>query len=190
LKSEKPRDTELRASQPVVLAEYDPRWPAEFAAEAERIRGAIGPWIEGIEHIGSTAVEGMPAKPVIDLLIGVRRLMQAGRCTGPLEKLGYAYVPQVEAAVPERRYFYKPEVHAHLVELGGRFWKEKLRFRDLLRADADLARRYAALKRDLAARFAHDRTRYSEGKSAFVERALSAQPAGPSGSSPASTQSR
>jgi GrpB-like predicted nucleotidyltransferase (UPF0157 family) len=156
----------------IVLHDYDPRWPEQFRQEAERIHAAIGDWIRAVEHIGSTAVPGLAAKPILDVMVGIRRLLDARHCIPRMTALGYTYVREHERLLPERRYFFKPAVHLHMVEPTARFWREKLRFRDLLRADAGLARRYEALKRDLASRFPTDPVRYTEGKGAFVEEAM------------------
>ena len=161
----------------VVLVEYDTQWPIRFREEAERIRGAIGRAVVSIEHIGSTAVSGLVAKPILDILVGVRRLEDSAECVGPLGGIGYEYVPEHEALFPERRYFHKGPPgrrthHMHLVEYGGGFWTEHVLFRDYLRTHPDEATRYASLKRELAALVGHDPHLYTDGKTAFIRHAV------------------
>jgi len=161
----------------VVIVPYDPRWPAMFANERERILTATGGVVLAVEHVGSTAVPGLAAKPIIDILAGVRHLDDAAETFQPLLALGYAYVPEYETEIPDRRYFHKgpPAArshHLHMAEFGGGFWRRHLAFRDALRSDPVLAARYAALKRDLAARFGRDRRGYTEAKTEFIESVL------------------
>ena len=158
---------------PVVIVEYDPRWPALYEAEASAILGAIGHVIVALEHVGSTSVPGLGAKPIIDILAGVRILADAAQCVEPLRGLGYEYVPEYEAEIPDRRYFRKgPPAgrthHLHLVEHGGEFWMRHLLFRDYLRAHPEAAQAYDRLKRELAARFGSDRDGYTDAKTEFV----------------------
>ncbi len=94
-------------ADPVVIVDYDPRWPAMFREEQEAILRAIGPHVVAVEHVGSTAVPGLGAKPIIDILVGIGSLNEASACIRPLEALGYRYVPEFEAEFPERRYFDK-----------------------------------------------------------------------------------
>lgn len=164
-------------SYPVVIVDYDPEWPAQYAAEADRIREALGDRIVAVEHIGSTAVPELAAKPIIDLMVGLRDLANAGGCVAPLERLGYEYVPQYEESMPERRYFHKGPPrgrthHLHMVEVGSDFWERHLLFRDILRAHPETARAYGALKRELAGRHGADREAYTDAKTAFIAAAI------------------
>jgi rfaE bifunctional protein nucleotidyltransferase chain/domain len=172
---------------PVRLVQYDPRWPEMFEEDRRRIMEAIGGYVAAVEHVGSTAVPNLAAKPVIDLMVGLRRLEDAAACVGPLGELGYDYVPEHEAIMPERRYFRRGPSgasthHLHMVELGGEFWVEHLLFRDYLRAHPDAAREYEELKRVLAAAHGSDRGAYTEAKTDFIrsalERARAETPAG------------
>ena len=136
---------------------------------------ALGAWAEAVEHIGSTAIPGLDAKPVIDLLVGLRSMGDAGRCIRPLEELGYEY--RGEAGVPGRlfsREFRKGQRahHLHLAVLGGAFWNEHLLFRDYLQAHPRTANEYARLKRALAARYRSDREAYAAAKADFVRGVL------------------
>ena len=156
----------------VVIVEYDPRWPLRFGEEA-RLLAAIGPRVVAVEHVGSTAVPGLADKPIVDILVGVRRLEDAVACVAPLAAIGYEYVPEYEAEIPDRRYFRKAPFgerthHLHVVEFGGAFWRRHLAFRDWLRTHPEDAARYGAHKRALAATHVVDREAFTEAKTAFV----------------------
>ena len=123
--------------------------------------------------MGSTAVPGLAAKPVIDILIGVHRLSDDRFFLPPLADLGYTYVPEHETVFPERRYLHRivdgrHTHHLHMVKPASEFFRVQLRFRDILRAHPEEAARYAALKYDLAARFHDDREAYTNGKSDLI----------------------
>lgn len=150
------------------LTPYDARWPEKFRREAERIVGALGRLTEGglaenIQHIGSTSVPGMTAKPCVDILVAAwpSPLPRAG--IGALERLGYVY--RGEHGISGREYFTKGphEYHLHVVSGDSGFWTDHLLFRDYLRARPAAARTYDETKRSLAASFAHDRERYQQG---------------------------
>jgi GrpB-like predicted nucleotidyltransferase (UPF0157 family) len=166
----------LTQPDPILIAGYDPRWPQEYEAERERIVAALGDAMSGvaaIEHVGSTAVPGCAAKPIIDIMIGVQPLVHGERCIAPLEALAYEY--KGEQGIPGRFYFSKGEPrshHIHLIEHGSLFWQKHVRFRDLLRARPDIVEQYSALKRRLAAQFVADRIGYTEAKTPFIEAAL------------------
>lgn len=162
------------AVEPVRVVAYDPRWPRLFEVERGRVEAAIGAWAVRIEHIGSTAVPGLAAKPVLDLLVEVGSPGDADRCIRPLEEIGYAY--WAGDPKPYRRYFVRfanadrtARTHnLHVVEAGHGFGAERLLFRDYLRAYPGTAHEYARLKRELAARFYHDREAYTAAKTEFV----------------------
>jgi GrpB-like predicted nucleotidyltransferase (UPF0157 family) len=161
----------------VIVVPYDPAWPCRFDDEAAAIGRAFAGSGAVIEHIGSTAVPGLGAKPVIDIMVGVRSLEDAERRIGALEAVGYAYVSKYEAQLPERRYFRRPRVgpsacHLHCVVHGGVFWIRHLAFRDYLRAHPESADAYDALKRALAARVG--KAAYTDAKGPFIERILAA----------------
>lgn len=161
----------------MTVAAYDPRWPRMFEREAARIREATDDVLTAVEHVGSTAVPGLAAKAIIDILAGVRRLADADRCIAPLEGVGYDYVPAYEEFIPARRYLRKgpPDTrthHLHVVEEGGAFWQETLAFRDALRLRPDLARAYEDLKHRLARRWSQDSWAYTEAKAPFIRSVL------------------
>lgn len=87
---------------PIVIRDHDPAWAAMFEDEERRLRGVLGPMVVGVEHMGSTAVPGLPAKPIIDLLVGVRSLTETrSSCVEPLAAIGYAYLPEYESFLPD-----------------------------------------------------------------------------------------
>jgi GrpB-like predicted nucleotidyltransferase (UPF0157 family) len=162
---------------PIELVPYSEEWPARFALEATLLREALGPWlVAGIEHIGSTAVPGLVAKPVIDIMGPVRDLQGACSAIPSVERLGYWYFPYMPT---QMAWFCKPSAqfrthHLHLVPYGSALWRDRLDFRDALRSDADLATQYRELKVGLAAKHRTDREAYTDGKTAFVQAALQA----------------
>lgn len=160
----------------VVITDYDPKWPIIYEKERATILGVIGHKITAIEHIGSTAVTGLGAKPIIDIMVGLSCLSDAMDCIEPLKKIGYEYVSEYEASIPERRFFRKgpsdvpnQHFHLHMVERTSDFWKRHLLFRDFLRAHPDVAQQYFQLKKELAAKYGRDREGYTEAKTAFIE---------------------
>lgn len=169
----------MDAHDPAELSAYSPLWPAVFGVERERLAALFAGEAVRIEHIGSTAVPGLGAKPIIDVMLGVADLAAVESRIAVLEADGYRYVKAYEMAMPERRYFSKREVgagafHLHAVVTGGAFWLRHLAFRDALRADAALADRYWKMKQRMAARYPNDRAAYTEGKTDFIRGVLQA----------------
>jgi GrpB-like predicted nucleotidyltransferase (UPF0157 family) len=157
----------------VTVADYDPAWPEIFRRERALLEAALGDGAGIVEHIGSTSVPGLAAKPIIDIMIGLHDFSQADRHVPRIEALGYEYVPQYEEVMPDRRYFKKKigataTHHVHMVERGGAFWTRHLLFRDHLRANPDAAAEYAALKKRLAEIDWADKSGYLNGKTDFV----------------------
>ncbi len=174
----------------VELVSHDPAWSAMYEAEAERLRAALP---EGLvlkmEHFGSTAVAGLLAKPVIDILVAVSSVEEARElAVAPLDALGYAF--WADNPRRDRLFFVKglpPRAprrthHVHMIEPSAAMW-DMLLFRDILRADPEEAARYAALKRELAAQHRQDREAYTEAKAAYVAAVLASARGG---SAPAS----
>ncbi|MBI4785826.1 MAG: GrpB family protein [Chloroflexi bacterium] len=163
----------------IVIEKYDPRWPEMYAEEKKRICAAIGEYLVGIEHIGSTSVPGLGAKPIIDILAGVTTLRQVENCIEPLKTIGYKYLPEYEQIIPERRYFLKSRGdtqthHLHIFEATNWLHRHELVFRDYMRAHPEAARQYVELKKQLAAQYGPDRTGYTAAKTDFI-RAIIAQ---------------
>src|SRR4051794_34440804 len=168
--------------EPIRVVSADPVWPVRFREEQQALADAIGNWAPGgIHHVGSTAVAGLEAKPVIDILVGVRALVEARACFEPLAQLGYLYAPY---RVEEMHWFCKPHPsrrthHLHLVPTGSQRFCDELAFREYLRADPAAAHEYGALKRRLAVEFEHDREGYTAAKTEFVRAALDQVASGP-----------
>jgi GrpB-like predicted nucleotidyltransferase (UPF0157 family) len=169
-------------SDRVELVEYDPSWAQLFAEEREQLVGVFDGDVVGIEHIGSTSVPELCAKPIIDVLVGLRRLGLTEEQIAAMERLGYEYLG--EHGLPGRLFFRKdPRTHhVHVVTHGGEHWERQLTFRDTLRSDAEERRRYDAFKRRLAAE-GHPRETYTELKTPFIReveaRARARRPAQP-----------
>jgi GrpB-like predicted nucleotidyltransferase (UPF0157 family) len=171
-----PDDVARAIEQPVSLADYDPEWPEIFEAERQRLMDALPGTFIAIEHIGSTAVEGMRAKPLIDMLAGVATMEQAFAINDVLDRIGYITSPELNATLKTRQWFMRQSGgrrthHLHVVVHDGDDWWLRLRFRDRLRNDPATRARYEALKDDLVKRFANDRDSYTEGKSTFIRAA-------------------
>ena len=166
------------ASERVEIVRPDPRWPARAEQERHPLERALGRWLLGrVEHIGSTAVPGLPAKPVLDLQAPVADLGCADEVAAALEPLGWHLVPPELDGRAWRRLFVKVvdgrrAAHLHVLARDGSERQQHLDFRDALRADPALAAAYGDLKIELARRHADDREAYTEGKHAFVREGL------------------
>jgi GrpB-like predicted nucleotidyltransferase (UPF0157 family) len=151
----------------VELQEYDPTWAELFESERQLLAGIFGSRAVAIEHVGSTSVPGLSAKPIVDVLIGLRELALSDAQIEAMRRLGYEYLG--EHGLAGRLFFRKkPRTHhVHVVEHGGAHWDRQLVFRDALRSDPDERRRYDAFKRRLAAE-GHPRDVYTELKTPFI----------------------
>lgn len=161
----------------VHISEYNPKWPLWFNTEVKTLHNVIPSSLLRLEHIGSTSVVGMAAKPIIDMLGGVTELDQIMLYRSRLEQIGFIYNPQFEDILPNRRYFVKKEgmvhkVHLHVVTIGSPFWKQHLCFRHYLRANPEVAKDYSELKAILVRYFANDRSGYQTAKSPFIQKVL------------------
>lgn len=162
----------------LVLVPYDPAWPRLFEEEAERITAAVGAHALSVEHVGSTAVPNLLAKPVIDIAMAVPSKAAVDACIAPLTSLGYEY-RGMHGDDPARRYYVldrdgRRAVQIHVYIVPARAWDEMLRFRDALRSDATLAESYIAEKRRVAASVGWNKTAYSEAKGSFIRGVLEA----------------
>ena len=149
-----------------------------YEEEKARILAAIEHKVIAIEHIGSTAVPGLGAKPIIDIMAAVRRMSDSLECIEPLQTLGYEYYYYPE--FPDRCVFVDGPMgagphHLHMAERASDFWTEKLLFRDYLRAHPEVAKKYYHLKKEWAVKYGADRDKYevyTEAKTPFIQSAL------------------
>lgn len=162
-------------AEAIPIVPYDPAWPDHFLAEAARLREVLGDVALRIDHVGSTAVPGLAAKPIVDIQISVAAIAQTARYREPLERLGYAYTFDPE--FPDYPFFGRPAApprthHVHVGAAGSAEEHRHLAFREYLRAHPEVAAEYAALKRELAPRYRADRLAdrqaYCDAKSAFI----------------------
>ena len=176
----KPGETQGRTRE-YGLVDYDDAWPAQFAEEAERLHELLGDLAVRVDHVGSTSVPGLAAKPVIDVQVSVAAIVPRAPIVDPLVAAGYRH--SIDPIETEHEFLsrgyddgYPRLVHVHVCEVGSAWERRHLAFRDALRADADTAAEYAALKRRLAAEHPHDIFTYVDRKTAFIrsieERAL------------------
>jgi len=151
------------------LVPYDSTWPMEFAAEAARIERASAGLPLELEHIGSTAVPGLAAKPVIDILAGRPGNVAGTKFVAAFRQLGYEH--KGAYGVPGRNYFRRgsPRTHhVHVVSTSSEFWRDHLLFRDYLRSHPDVAREYETIKRELAAMYVVSKDEYTDAKGPFI----------------------
>ena len=149
--------------------DYDHGWPALFREEKALVVATTGIAPERVEHVGSTAVPGLAAKPIIDLMVGVPRVDDAQREIDALWSVGYEWRGET---VPGTLYIRKAEprrFNLHMTQWEGKFWQDLLLFRDFLRDNPETAQQYEDLKRDLMTRLASDRPAYNDGKASFIE---------------------
>lgn len=164
---------------PIRLVGYDPDWPEQYEAEKDRIIDVIGYRIDQIEHIGSTSVQGLAAKPIIDITAAIDQWERVDNCIEPLETLGYDYKPESANVEPAWRYFEKrPDdgqaFNVHLRPKNSQEIRKNLLLRDYLRNNPTAAQRYEEVKRCAATAHPTDLQAYSEAKSEFIESALEA----------------
>ncbi|HVD60182.1 MAG TPA: GrpB family protein [Gemmatimonadaceae bacterium] len=159
----------------VVVVPYDPRWAEEYSKAADELYDALEANIIAVHHVGSTAVPGLSAKPILDLLVSVSDLEQSLEIIPQIEALNYEFRPKED--IPDRHFLRRKHGgirthHLSLAEPTSHYHTVTLAFRDALRENAAMAREYSELKLELARRFPNDRPSYIEGKTAFVERVL------------------
>lgn len=157
--------------------EYTEAWASEFLVERDRLATVFAGTDTAIEHVGSTSVPGLCAKPILDICVGVPELSVVEERIGALEALGYEYVPEYEVEIPDRRYFRRPAErprthHVHACRRGDSIWRRHLAFRDWLRSHDEDRDAYCALKRELYERHSLDRPAYTEAKGPFIQSIL------------------
>lgn len=162
----------------IVLDAHRSEWKQQYAEAEALLRGVFADRLVDIQHIGSTAVEGLSAKPTLDILVVVKDLAEVDGISGAMEAQGF--LAMGEYGIPGRRYFYRtlasdPFVethHVHVYQSGNPKYTEELLFRDYLRVDKDARRAYEALKLELAAKFRHDPPAYTDAKAGFIAETL------------------
>ncbi len=161
----------------VKLVPCDLEWPKQFAALRATLEEIFPPPTYVIEHIGSTAIGGIDAKPVIDIMLGAPTLEEIESGIEHLAAIGFQYVDAFNALMPQRRYFTYPATRPHIAHLHAvvndkLFWRDHVLFRDTLRKSAALAQEYEALKRALAIEFSYDPETYTDAKALFIQSVL------------------
>jgi GrpB-like predicted nucleotidyltransferase (UPF0157 family) len=166
------------ATEPVRIVDHDPLWAARARRLAADVGGILRPWLaDEVQHVGSTAVPGLVAKPVLDLLAPIAAFGQIAQSDPVLARAGWSLVPPELDERPWRRFHVLPDgvrrvAHLHLLAADHPKVEQTLRFRDALRADPELAAAYAQVKRRAAVTHADDREAYTRAKTAFVEDVL------------------
>lgn len=155
---------------PIRVESYDPGWEIEFQRRAAALQAALGAVVVRIDHIGSTAVPGLDAKPTIDIQVSVVDLDDLDRYRQPIERLGYTFHERSLRDVGHR-FFSAPGrvAHVHVCRFGSEWEHRHLLFRDYLKAHPEAASRYTDLKHDLADQHRTERERYAEAKTTFVD---------------------
>jgi GrpB-like predicted nucleotidyltransferase (UPF0157 family) len=158
----------------VKLVAHTTDWDRLFQEERARLQAAVGDRILDIQHVGSTSIPGIVAKPILDIAIAIERFEEAFACVDPIQRIGYEYAG--ENGIPRRRYFVKRNPatthHVHMLEIASPEWANHLLFRDYLIGHPKAATEYAALKLKLAEAFPRDRDAYTDGKAAFIQHVL------------------
>nr|MDF9459814.1 GrpB family protein [Bacillus pumilus] len=157
----------------VFLVPWSVEWVKEFEMEKKRIVEVIGQYTVNVHHIGSTAVKGLSAKPIIDIAIEIDDFLDGEQCVTALEGLGYSY--KGTNVLPERHYFNKgePRTHQiHMYQTGNRYLLEQLNFRDYLRSNELVRSEYERLKLNLSILNKNEKHKYAEGKTDFVQSIL------------------
>lgn len=163
--------TQPPAKRKIYIADYSADWPALFEKERNLIQKAIGD--VHIEHTGSTAIDGLGAKPVIDMMGVVHHLDDALQYVEKMEALGYKYIPELEVQIPDRRFFQKriddvPVCHISFTEKDNDFYTRQILFRDYLRRHPEAVREYEKIKKELAKEHVDNFDTYNTGKTAFI----------------------
>ncbi len=173
-----PRPDQLCAKDNIVIAPYNPNWPKLAAAELATIKECVPLPYVAMEHLGSTSVPGLDAKPLIDIFIAMEAMNDIPAWTAGLKNLGYIDWPENPDKMHERFFKGMPPFgigrthHIHILPIGDDF-TQRVRFRDLLRQNDALRKSYAKLKIDLASTLSKDREGYRNAKSDFIKKALS-----------------
>jgi len=165
----------------VKLLPYSPKWANLFGKEKQLLKKTFGKTIIGIEHVGSTAIPGMPAKPIIDINVGVKSMKIARETKNQFKKIGYEHRPVAPGRTKidlkgQELYVKGPEArrtyYVHVTVYNSNYWKKYVFFRDHLRQNLAAAKQYAELKKKLAKKYPNDRYTYTEKKEVFINKIL------------------
>ena len=161
-------------NEPIQIVEYDPAWATEFAHLRLQLLNAVKDLGASVEHVGSTAVPGLAAKPILDIDVVLSSSLQVPEAIARLAEIGYEH--QGDLGIAGREAFaspsHTPAHHLYLVVRGSEPWRNHIQFRDYLQQHPESAQAYTALKRSLAERFQNERDKYTEGKTEFITHAL------------------
>jgi GrpB-like predicted nucleotidyltransferase (UPF0157 family) len=158
----------------VLLSDYNEQWPVLFEKERELLIETISNKNVQIEHIGSTSIKGLIAKPVIDIMIGLKNPEDMNDIRKKIISIDYSYIKEYEIIMPDRRFFRKIKNkitthHIHMVEINNEFWQRHLAFRNYLRVNPEVAEEYGNFKLKLSEREWTDTNEYAEAKSKFIK---------------------
>ncbi|WP_459503728.1 GrpB family protein [Bacillus sp. C1] len=160
----------------IIIEPYNVNWHKEFLKEKEKFISLLKKDILAIEHIGSTSIEGLAAKPLIDMMIGVKDLKVVDHWIDPLQTIGYEYI--FHKHFPQRRFFRKGKWragthHLHVYTYGEQEWKNNVLFRDFMRQHEWARAEYKQLKEELAMKYPFDRVSYTNEKSPYIKKIIS-----------------
>jgi GrpB-like predicted nucleotidyltransferase (UPF0157 family) len=167
------------AIEAVAISAPDPNWQEQAAELKLSLLAQLAPWqVTDIHHVGSTAVPGLPAKPILDLMAGIDDLEKAAQIADAIRHSDWHYVPPELDGQPWRRFFVhvvddRRHAHLHLMQPSTPRWQQQLTFRDRLRDEVELREQYGKLKEKLAKTHSADREAYSQAKTAFITKAIS-----------------
>lgn len=160
-------------SFPVELVKYNPKWPEQFEEEKRLILKTFQDFTIQVEHVGSTSISGVSAKPIIDIMVGIESLAEVDRYIELFKTIGYDFNPEWEDRFPERVALYKSDngnkIHLYIVEFNTDYWLRHIQFRDYLREHPEVAKEYNKLKEELAKKYRDDQAAYTSGKSKFFK---------------------
>jgi GrpB-like predicted nucleotidyltransferase (UPF0157 family) len=156
----------------ITIEDYNSNWSKQFEEEKVKLKEFLVDKVISIEHIGSTSVEGLGAKPILDIAIGVDDLEVVSEFIEPLKQIGYEFVYHKE--FPERRFFRKGQWragthHLHFYEFEGEHWNNQILFRNYLRKHPEVLKKYYQFKKELAEIYRFDRVSYTEAKGPFIQ---------------------
>jgi GrpB-like predicted nucleotidyltransferase (UPF0157 family) len=160
-------------AEKLFIAPYSASWQQLFNKEQNALATVFSDVPVRIKHIGSTAVKGLDARPIVDILVGVDTMSAIHSRISELLNIGYKYVAELEAEIPDRRFFYKSGrgrriCHLHCTCINYRFFSDRILFRDCLRRDDAIAQDYVRLKKNLCRTLHSDRVGYNDSKAAFI----------------------